>query len=100
LLLPFDSQLAILVGCALACGDFVEDAPLRLHPRRSVAGFYLDPCERVSSEAVLTSAPNPIRKDTPDPSRSCSRPAVAASKSANEAQNAAILSWGAVLNVT
>src|SRR6266550_3190567 len=37
LLQPFKFLLALLVGCALAGGDFVEGAPLRLHPHVGVA---------------------------------------------------------------
>jgi len=36
-LLPFDFLLALLVGCALPCGDFVQGAPLRSHPHMGVA---------------------------------------------------------------
>jgi hypothetical protein len=35
---PFEFLLAFLVGCALAGSDFVESAPLRLHPHVGVAG--------------------------------------------------------------
>jgi type I restriction enzyme R subunit len=33
LLLPLGFLLAFLVGCALACGDFIEGAPLHLQPK-------------------------------------------------------------------
>jgi hypothetical protein len=38
LLQPFEFQLALLVGCALPWGDFVQGAPLRLHPHVRVPG--------------------------------------------------------------
>ena len=37
LLPPFSFLLALLVGCALAGGNLVEGAPLRLHPDMGVA---------------------------------------------------------------
>ena len=46
LLPPFEFLLALLVGCPLACRDFVRGAPFRFHPHVGVAR------ERVEARCV------------------------------------------------
>jgi hypothetical protein len=55
--LPFDLLFALLVGSTLACGDFVEGAPLRFHPHMGVTGKHgardvLDVCSSDYSQIV------------------------------------------------
>jgi hypothetical protein len=57
LLLPFGLLVALLVGCALPYGDFVEGAALRFHPHWE----YRDSMARDTCPAMLmiTSSPAP-----------------------------------------
>jgi len=56
--LPFYFLLALLVGCALPRGDFVEGAPFRFHPHMGVARKAWR-ARRARRCSMITSSPAP-----------------------------------------